>query len=283
MSKKYNNEDSKAKYINAYEETLELCHKTIDRVVIPTQFGDTNVNVVGDDNRPKLLLLHGNYVNSSMWFPNVHELSKHFKVYMIDYINAPGEFMFKNKMDSKDFAHWFLELIDFLKIDKANIIGFSLGAYFTLNFSVQYPDRVNKLVLLSSGDFTPLKAGFFVRLLKGLLPWTDLKAIKRMHFNNIKDIVPDSFIIQFFYGVKNYIPSGLKVIPSKISSEDYKKISFPVLLLLGEKDKGINSKMAYSNAKTLISHVKAEIVANSGHLINLEASQYINKTIVEFL
>ncbi|MDP4146895.1 MAG: alpha/beta hydrolase [Bacillota bacterium] len=283
MSTKYKGEDIEERYISCYEETFRLCFQTINRITIKTRFGDTNVNMVGDDSRPKLLLIHGNYVNSSMWYPNIDELNKHFKLYMIDFINAPGEFIFKNKMNSDDFAQWLLEIVDFLKLEKVNIIGFSLGAYYALNFSIYHSNRINKMILMSPGDFTPLKIGFFVRLFKGLLPWTGLKAIKKMHFNDNKVNIPDSFIMQFFLGVKNYIPSGLNGIPTKMKIEDYKKVSLPILLLLGEQDKGINSKMAYTNAKELIPHIQPEIIPNCGHLINLEAAEYINKAIREFL
>ncbi|WP_205520018.1 alpha/beta fold hydrolase [Virgibacillus doumboii] len=56
-----------------------------------------------------------------------------------------------NRITSLEMAKWLKEYLDQKQIDKANLIGHSLGGAVLLAFTFHFPDRVNKLVLLDQG------------------------------------------------------------------------------------------------------------------------------------
>lgn len=68
-------------------------------------------------------------------------------------LNLPAPFGLK--AHSEDL----LKVADFLKIDRPDIIGHSLGAYIAIDFAARFPHRVNRLVLIDGGIGLPLPAG----------------------------------------------------------------------------------------------------------------------------
>jgi pimeloyl-ACP methyl ester carboxylesterase len=68
----------------------------------------------------------------------------------------------------EQIAEFYTEICDLLHIDKANVIGASIGGYISTNFALYAPDRVEKLVLLGSmGYGTTLKTIIAMTLAQG--------------------------------------------------------------------------------------------------------------------
>ena len=44
------------------------------------------------------------------------------------------------------FTEYTIGLLDSLKIEKAHVLGWSMGINIALNLAINYPNRVNKLV-----------------------------------------------------------------------------------------------------------------------------------------
>lgn len=101
---------------------------------------------------PPLLLLHGFTGRAETWKPFIPEWSKKFRCIMVDIIghgrtDSP-EAEERYGMDSavKDIV----SILEFLKIDKTLLLGYSMGGRLALAFAVRYPERVEKLILESS-------------------------------------------------------------------------------------------------------------------------------------
>ncbi len=57
------------------------------------------------------------------------------------------------------FADDIAGLLDYLKISKINIVGWSLGGMIVQNFVLKYPERVNKMILINTNHGLPNEQG----------------------------------------------------------------------------------------------------------------------------
>ncbi len=106
-----------------------------------------------------LVLLHGGFGSTQMFEPNLDALAKGREVIAVDLQGhgrtADIDRPFSVEAMSEDIAG----LLQYLKIPKADMMGYSLGAGVALQIAVRHPEMVNKLVLISAiirrNDFYP--------------------------------------------------------------------------------------------------------------------------------
>ena len=109
---------------------------------------------------PALLLLHGLACDSSTWVDVIPTLSKHFTVIAPDLLGH-GE---SDKPDADyslgGYANGMRDLLTVLGIDKVTVVGHSFGGGVAMQFAYQFPDRTERVVLVSTGglgkEVTPL-------------------------------------------------------------------------------------------------------------------------------
>ncbi|MFX1390905.1 MAG: alpha/beta fold hydrolase [Promethearchaeota archaeon] len=106
-----------------------------------------------------LLLVHGFGSKKESWIAQFKPLSKYFKVIRFDNRGAGKSDRPKGKYSMELFADDIAALLDYLKISKANIAGWSLGGMIVQNFVLKYPERVNKMILIHTNYGTPDHSG----------------------------------------------------------------------------------------------------------------------------
>jgi pimeloyl-ACP methyl ester carboxylesterase len=109
---------------------------------------------------PALLLLHGLGCDSSTWVGVMPQLAEHFTVIAPDLLGH-GE---SDKPDADyslgGYANGMRDLLTILGIDKVTVVGHSFGGGVAMQFAYQFPDRTERVVLVSTGglgkEVTPL-------------------------------------------------------------------------------------------------------------------------------
>jgi len=98
-----------------------------------------------------IVLLHGAFMTiGSNWGQLIPELAKTRKVIAIE-LQGHGHSPFSDrKFDHTILAADVAGVLDRLKIDNADIVGYSFGGAVAYQFAIQYPKRLNKLVILSA-------------------------------------------------------------------------------------------------------------------------------------
>ena len=94
-----------------------------------------------------MILLHGNGENSSYFQSQIDVFSKFYHVYAIDtrgHGKTPRGTM---PFTIRQFADDLLGFMDEHKIVKTHLLGFSDGGNIAMVFAMQYPERVNRLIL----------------------------------------------------------------------------------------------------------------------------------------
>jgi len=92
-----------------------------------------------------VILFHGGLGNSNYWGNQVPILAQHYRVIVMD-SRGHGRSTRDNRSYSYDLmASDVLSLMDFLKIKKVAIIGWSDGAIVGLYIAIYHPERLTKL------------------------------------------------------------------------------------------------------------------------------------------
>lgn len=97
-----------------------------------------------------LILIHGFGVTKEVWIGQFEPLSQYFKVIRFDNRGAGESDRPDQPYTMEIFADDIAGLMDFLNIEKAHILGWSLGGMIAQMFIVRHPTRINKAVLINT-------------------------------------------------------------------------------------------------------------------------------------
>src|SRR5436190_20423016 len=183
----------------------------------------------GGEGRP-LVLLHGAFYTIDMnWAELIPELSKSRKVIAIE-MQGHGHSPFSDrKLSITTLASDVEKVMDYLKIDSADVAGYSMGGSVAYQFAVQSPKRLRKLVVISStyksSGWLPVVNGAFKDFKPEFFDNTPLKAA-------YDSIAPDKtkwkkFLQQMF---------EFAAVPFDCGDSNIAKITIPVLLISGDND-----------------------------------------------
>lgn len=104
----------------------------------------------GSEDAPVIALIHGLGLCCNLWEPHLKALSKNYRVLNYD-LYGHGESAPPPKEASLTvYAKQLADLMHHLKIEKAAIVGFSIGGMINRRFALDYPHNVSSLVILNS-------------------------------------------------------------------------------------------------------------------------------------
>ena len=146
------------------------------------------------------------------------------------------------------------------KLDgKIELCGLSLGGILALNYAIEYPNKVEKLVLIGTPHKVPKVMFSIQNVIFKFLP---KKIFETMAFNK-----KDTFVLG----------NTMKKLDF---SNRVKNVKCPTLIICGEKDSS-NIKSAHYLAEN-IKNAKLEIMKNTGHIINEENPKELSELLTEF-
>jgi pimeloyl-ACP methyl ester carboxylesterase len=104
----------------------------------------------GNPSGPPVVLIHGYTDNARDWVPVLPYLSKRFRLILVD-IRGHGKSSKPECCYSRlDFAYDIKLLLDALSIRQADVVGHSLGSIIAQTFAEYWPERTDRVVLISS-------------------------------------------------------------------------------------------------------------------------------------
>ena len=97
---------------------------------------------------PALIFLHPGFSDARNWDPQIETLSTKYTCIRYDQRGSG-----RSSLPSVPFSHVkdLLALLDYLEISKAHLMGHSVGGQIAVDFSIEYPDRVESLILVGPG------------------------------------------------------------------------------------------------------------------------------------
>ncbi|MFA6583898.1 MAG: alpha/beta hydrolase [Elusimicrobiaceae bacterium] len=240
-----------------------------------------------------LVLTHGFCSDITGWEPVRKTLAKTFKLIMPDNRFAGRTKTSGEESSTKLFAEDIKALLDFLQIEKAIILGHSLGGYIAQEFAAAYPEKTEKLVLVSTAAVSSKRNNLLISAFAQLhkvhgnselfwrnaYPWL----LSPRMFDNV-----EAFENILAFTVKYpYLPSPENFARQKdalISHNSETKLSAikaDALVLSGGMDFLITTEESRQMANR-IPRVKFEFIKNSGHNIPFEMPEPFTQAIVRF-
>ncbi|MFZ0596221.1 MAG: alpha/beta hydrolase, partial [Flavobacterium sp.] len=116
------------------------------------QYKNTKISFTDSGEGTAIVLLHGFLENKKMWKEYVDLFSENYRVITIDLLGHGESDCLGYVHSMEDNANVVHEVLDHLKIEKATVLGHSMGGYVGLAFAELFPKNINKLVLLNSSS-----------------------------------------------------------------------------------------------------------------------------------
>ncbi len=282
----FKRKSDKKSYINSYNKSLQLWDVPYKEENIQTSFGMAHLIVSGPKEGKDLVLLHGMDASSTMWFPNIKAFAKNHRVYAIDFLNEVGKSQSTEKSLSKEeIVTWYTEIFNHYKLKDFAVIGASKGGWLATLLASQKGNKIDKLVLLSPAQtFQNIDQAGKASSALFLKLFPNKKKLKKTldAFSFYPEKINPIYKNQFFLANKYGKSSSNFLQMQPFSDDDFKKITIPVLVLIGDHDV-INSELSLTRAQKFLSNSKTETLKNAGHFLSIDQSQTVNKLIVDFL
>ncbi|WP_027856328.1 alpha/beta fold hydrolase [Marinobacterium jannaschii] len=239
-----------------------------------------------------VVLIHGVGLDKSMWGGQLVGLSPSYQIIAYDMLGHGDSAIPGDDTCLKEYATQLKELLDHLGLEKALVIGFSMGGLVARAFALHYPQYLNGLVILNSvfNRTEEQRSGVMARTrevaIKG--PAANVEtALKRWFSEEYAASSPAQI-----NAVRNRVLSNdhqgyLKTYQLFASEDNYmvdqlKEIQAPTLVMTGELDPGSTPQMARDMA-ALIPNAKACVIDDERHMMPMESPKRVNEKLLSFL
>jgi len=243
-----------------------------------------------------LLMILGLSENVYWWDPPmIEELSKHFKIVILDNRGVGRSDKLDGDVTIEMMATDVLGLMDALDINQAHILGHSMGGMIAQELALKSPDRIKKLVLCSTscgGSKAEIPSIETQKILAKL-------SAKKHTRDLIEEAMPHIFSKKFMHGNPEFmrkkvddiliIPTGPATFKAQMAAwmryNSYRKlktINLPTLIVHGNQDILVPPRNGELLTEKLAT---AEIVwfDSSAHMIHSEETEKFIETLLKFL
>ena len=223
-----------------------------------------------------MVLLHGFPLDHQIWEDVVPLLADSFELIIPDLRGFGGSSTVDSFYAMEDFAADIAALLDQLEIQKAAIVGHSMGGYVALAFARLYPERVTGLGLISSqvlADAPDRKEGRYKSAAevadKGIGSVVAAMTTKFTSDARLQDVAKQVMEQQ---QPAAYI-GALKAMAERVDSSPLlSSLDFPVVLVHGDADALIPIDRA-REVKAAVQGAHLVEISGAGHMPMMEAPQ----------
>lgn len=249
-----------------------------------------------------LVLLHGSGAGATGWSnfrPNIGPLSERFRVLAVD---APGWGRSDPATsDVYDHPKALLEFLDELEIEKAALVGNSMGGMTAMTFAARYPDRLSHLITMGPGSFPQMPTMFG----PGDGPSEGLKILAEGYRNPTPEVMKRLVEIMTFSaefatdelakqradnaaGRPDHLANFLAgfgtrgPVPTAATPEQVASITAPALLVHGRDDRVVHFEHSL-RLVGMIPDARLVLFNRCGHWAQLEHAAEFNRLVADFL
>jgi pimeloyl-ACP methyl ester carboxylesterase len=254
------------------------------------------------DGSSTVILIHGFVGYIEYWEDNITALAQGRKVYALDLPGCGRSDKPQARFSAPYFADFIKDFMITQDVDKATLIGLSMGGAIVLQFALQYPHQVEKLVLVDGGG---LGKEVSISFRIGTLPILgellshpsrqgSAQVFKQLFYN--QDLITDQMIEEGYE--MSSLPGaqrcGLSTLRSMCNIwgvkgnafrpilDHLEEIEVPTLVIWGAQDRLLPVAHAHLAAKRVL-NTRLHIFDPCGHVPNIERAQEFNTLVKDFL
>jgi len=219
--------------------------------------GDLRLRYRIDGGSPPVLVIGGHMQPLDSWALQVRDMKNHFRVVRFDNRGTGLSDAPPGPYSMEQMAQDAVTLIDHLRIRRAHVVGVSMGGMIAQHLAIRHPERVNRMVLISTN------AGFARPEFRGMLRWLAHSPLA------------DRWPLRGFLG-------QLGAMAEHDTRKRLKEIKAPTLVMVGQNDSLTPVRYAEELAGG-IPGAELEVVPGTTHLMIVERWQECNRRIIGFL
>jgi len=270
MTSVYKSADGERAVRERYVEILKNWPVPSGHLRLPTREGETFVIASGAESAPPLLLFHGSAANSAAWMFDIAAWSAHFRVFAVDMIGEPGlSAPSRPRLASDVHALWLDEVMRGLALDRASMVGVSLGGWLALDYATRRPERVESLALLCPAGVGRQKISFLFKSIPLLLMgrWGTRKLGEMILGRAPANLPPSAQAFVDFMSLvhANFRPRHVKL--PVFSDEALQRLTMPLLAIVGGKDVLLDSSATKRRLEANVPHAEVSYYSAAGHFI----------------
>jgi len=265
------------------------------------------VSFVRAGSGPVLLLLHGIGNNCSTWATVAGRLAETHTVIAPDLLGHGTSDKPRGDYSVAGHANVVRDLMSVLDIERATVVGHSLGGGIALQFAYQFPERCERLVLVSSGGLGPeLSAGLRAATLPGaelvLRALTGVSGPLRLGFSaldrvgqatglqRVRDLAEAGDALLALKDVearRAFLRTLRGVVDARgqsVSALDrlYLAHAVPMLVIWGSRDPIVPALHA-ETVRRLVPNARVEVFRGAGHWAHLDDPDRFCEILFDFL
>ncbi len=239
-----------------------------------------------------LIILHGLLGMGDNWITLARKYAdKGFQVHLIDQRNH-GKSFHSDEMNYEEMSLDLKKYADYYRLTNFDLIGHSMGGKTAMYFAINYPEMINKLIIvdISPKYYPPHHHFIFEAMYSVDLKTTDRRTIENSLINKLQNKAIAAFLAKNIKRKKNgtfqwkanipVLEDNLDILGEPLPAMTvYEK---PVLFIRGEKSPYIQDE----DIALIKAHFpKAEIIKipDSGHWVHSEQQQLFFEKTLDFL
>lgn len=241
-----------------------------------------------------VIFIHGAGGSSSIWFKQIKEFKKHFNVLLLD-LRGHGKSKdmlkkyYRDKYTFKLISKDILEVMDQAGIEKAHMVGVSLGTIIIRTIGEIAPGRVQSMIMCGAIMRLNIRSRFLVwlgHMFKKIVPFMWLYKLfawiilprkrhsesRSLFIREAKKLYKKEFLRWF---------NMTREVNPLLQYFREKDISIPTLYVMGEED-----HLFLPPVQNIVKDQKQtflQVVESCGHVVNVEKPEIFNQLSIQFL
>ncbi|UBH05401.1 alpha/beta hydrolase [Leucobacter sp. Psy1] len=267
--------------------------------------GTLRVITRGERGTPVLLLSGAGNDNVSLsWRRLIPDLAEHHRVFALDWPKQGGSVPWTGTADHSRMLACIDAVLEHCEVDTVSLVGLSQGGALALAYAIERPERVERIVALAPAgilSFPPVLHQLLwmiarVRLLHRTLPslvfrsraacaWFARRALFAGTVDDFDAIVDEyhADVLKHGSGSSDWQNASIGFRRMRVDLRPrLQEISCPALFIQGAEDAGVPSHQSRAAAET-VPGARFELVPGSGHWVNRQRPELVNRLIIEFL
>ncbi len=253
---------------------------------------EMNYEIEGPSGAPVVIMSHSLGADLTMWEPQMSVLKDRFRVLRFDTRGHGGSGAPGDAYAMEDLASDLKLLLDGLEIERAHLVGLSMGGMIGQVFALRHPEMLSSLVLCDTAARGATDSGAVEK-------WE--QRIHDVRSNGMEDMANQA-IPRWFTGP--YIEKNLDLMERvqamirRTSPDGYvgcaraimgynvidrlSEIHLPALIIVGEEDVATPVESARVMHEGIVGS-ELKIIPSASHLSNIEQAEIFNRSLLDFL
>ena len=216
-----------------------------------------------------LVLVHGLSGSTRWWTKNIDALADQFRLYLIDLIGF-GQSQNGRPFILDEAVPYLKKWMDWVSLERASFIGHSMGGLIAADFASDFPNRVERLVLVDTPGL-PFGHGMAREI------WGMGQSLRYCPVDFLWVMTADAFQA----GLINILRIGRELLTRDIRTK-LAQIDRPALIIWGEHDTVVPLALG-QKLNSCLANSQFIIIEGAGHVPMWERPGEFNRVVVDFL